>query len=324
MPSANHERIVPSGRVRKLMPTGKMHADEVDTDITLVNRLVGAQFPRWARLPIEPVRPWGTDNALYRLGGDMVVRLPRISRATATLDKEIRWLPRLAPLLPLAIPIPLAVGEPADGYPFAWAIYTWLEGETANVDRIADQGQAAIDLARFVAAVQRVDPTGGPPPGEHNVFRGVPLAMRDESTRVAIASLSGKIDVDAVTAAWEAALGAPEWRGAPVWIHGDLDSRNIVVAHGRLSAVIDFGCLGVGDPACDVMVVWKLFSADTRDIFRTELSVDEATWARSRGWALSQALIALGYYTLDTNPVLVGEAQRWMAQVLADHAATSR
>lgn len=306
------------------MPTSKMHADEVETDVPLVRRLLAAQFPRWAHLPIEPVLPWGTDNALYRLGEDMVVRLPRIRRATTTLDKEIRWLPRLAPLLPLAIPTPLAVGEPADVYPFAWSIYSWLEGETATIDRIADHRQAAIDLARFVGAMQRVDPTDGPPPGQHNSFRGVPLAKRDESTRAAVASMSGWIDVQAVTAAWETALGAPEWQGAPVWIHGDLDSRNVLVAQGRLSAVIDFGCLGVGDPACDVMAAWKLLSAETRDIFRAELSVDDATWARSRGWALSQALIALAYYTMETNALLVREAERWMAEVVGADALASR
>jgi aminoglycoside phosphotransferase (APT) family kinase protein len=251
----------------------------------------------------------------------MVVRLPRIRRATATLDKEIRWLPRLAPLLPLAIPAVLVVGKPADSYPFAWSVYSWLEGETATLDRIADRREAARDLAQFVAAVQRVDPTGGPPPGQHNASRGVPLAMRDDSTRAAISSLTGRIDVDAVTAAWEASLRAPGWRGTPVWFHGDLDSRNMLVERGRLSAVIDWGCLGVGDPACDVMVAWKLLSADTRDIFRVELSVDRATWVRARGWALSQALIALSYYTVDTNAVLVLEAQRWMAEVLADQTA---
>ena len=225
--------------------------------------------------------------------------------------------------MPLAVPVPLALGEPADGYPFVWSIYTWLEGETATVERIADPDQAATDLARFVAALQRIDPTDGPPPGEHNSFRGEPLASRDESTRNAISTLSGSIDVDAVTAVWDAALGAPDWPGAPVWIHGDLDSRNLLVREGRLSAVIDFGCLGVGDPACDVMVAWKLLSTETRDIFRAELSVDEATWARGRGWALSQALGALAYYTLETNPVLVGEAHRWMAEVLADRASAA-
>jgi aminoglycoside phosphotransferase (APT) family kinase protein len=305
------------------LSTEKMHADEVDTDVSLVGRLLAEQFRQWADLPIEPVRPSGTDNAIYRLGTDLVARLPRIQRATETLGKEYRWLPRLAPDLPLPVPVPLAMGEPAEGYPFEWSVFNWLPGEAASVEGIADLGQAATDLAQFVAALQRVDPTDGPPPGKHNSFRGLPLASRDESTRAAITSLGGTIDVGAVTAAWEAALRAPEWRRAPVWIHGDLDARNLLVEQGRLSAVIDFGCLGVGDPACDVMVAWKVLSADTRDIFRAALSVDEATWARGRGWALSQGLIALAYYTLETNAVLVREAQRWMAEVLADHDSTS-
>ena len=172
------------------MHTGKMHADEVDTDISLVGRLVAAQFPRWAGLPIQPVRSAGTDNALYRLGDEMVVRLPRIHWAVGQVEKEQEWLPRLAPLLPLAIPVPLAQGTPADEYPWEWSVYRWLEGETATIERIADPGQAATDLARFVAALQRVDPTNGPPPGDHNGFRGVPLATRDAATRTAIASLA--------------------------------------------------------------------------------------------------------------------------------------
>ena len=305
------------------MPTGKMHADEVDIDVSLVARLLAEQFPDWADLPIEPVLPFGTDNALYRLGDHMVARLPRRERTSRTLEKERRWLPRLAPLLPLAVPVPLAEGMPAEGYPWHWSVYRWLEGEDASIEPISDPAQAAADLAQFVIALQRIDPTGGPSPGEHNFFRGVPLARRAEATRAAIASLAQAIDGDVVTAAWEAALRAPEWERPPVWVHGDLDSRNLLLNRGRLCAVIDFGGLGVGDPACDVMVAWKVLPADTRHVFRSALSVDEATWARGRGWALSQALIALAYYTMDTNPVLVREAWRWLAEVLADYAPAS-
>ena len=296
----------------------KMHVDEVHIDTALVGRLLASQFPEWADVPVEAVPCFGTDNAIYRLGSDMAARLPRRAHNAAQLEKERRWLPKLAPLLPLAVPVPLAKGEPAEGYPFEWSIYQWLEGEPATGERIADLGQAATDLATFVAALQRVDPTDGPPPGEHNSFRGVPLGTRDESTRAAIASLraSVDVDVDAVTDAWEAALSVPEWERTPVWIHGDLDARNLLAKNGRLSAVIDFGCLGVGDPACDVMVAWKVLSADTRDSFRTALSVDEATWVRARGWALSQALIALSYYTLETNALLVRDAQRWLAEIV--------
>jgi aminoglycoside phosphotransferase (APT) family kinase protein len=300
------------------MRTGKMHADEVDTDVSLVRRLLAAQFPQWADLPIEPVESAGTDNAIYRLGEDMAVRLPRIHWAIGQVEKEQRWLPKLAPHLPLAIPVPLAKGNPAEGYPWHWSVYPWLEGENATIERIADPRQAAADLAHFITALQRIDPAGGPPPGPHNFHRGVPLAMRDASTRAAIASLHGTLDTNATTAAWEAALRAPAWHGPPVWIHGDLQSGNLLALQGRLSAVIDFGCLGVGDPACDVIVAWNLLTAETRDVFRAALQVDDATWARGRGWALSFGLIALPYYH-STNPVLAGISRYAIDEVLTDY-----
>jgi aminoglycoside phosphotransferase (APT) family kinase protein len=298
--------------------SAKMHADEVHTDVLLVQRLLAAQFPEWRDLPVERVPSGGTDNTLYRLGPELVARLPRRRKNVVQLEKERHWLPRLAPLLPLAVPVPVAAGRPGEGYPFEWAIYRWLEGESATRDRVTDLGRAAGDLAQFLAALQRIDPSGGPPPGEPNSFRGVPLALRDEAVRTAIATLASAIDAAAVMRVWEAAVRAPEWTRAPVWIHGDLDARNLLARDGRISAVIDFGCLGVGDPACDVMVAWKMLSADAREDFRRALAVDEATWTRARGWALSQALIALSYYTLETNAVLVGEAGRWLEEVLAD------
>jgi aminoglycoside phosphotransferase (APT) family kinase protein len=300
-----------------LMSAGKMHADEVDVDVSLVGRLLAVQFPQWADLPIEPVHSAGTDNAIYRLGSEMAVRLPRIEGATGQVDKEQQWLPRLAPHLPLAIPVPLAKGRPGEGYPWQWSVYQWLEGETATNEGLADLGQAARDLAHFVAALHGIDPTSGPAPGAHNSFRGVPLSTRDAETRAAIAELSGMLDTGAVTAAWETALQTPAWHGPPVWIHGDLAPLNLLVQRGRLSAVIDFGCLGVGDPACDLIVAWNLLSAQTRDVFRAALSVDDATWARGRGWALSVGLIALPYYQ-SSNPVLADIARRTIAEVLAD------
>jgi aminoglycoside phosphotransferase (APT) family kinase protein len=296
----------------------RMHADEVHIDIPLVRRLLAVQFPHGADLPLKPVSPLGTDNAIYRLGDDMVVRLPRRERAHHTLEKELEWLPRLAPHLPLAIPIPKVRGTAAEGYPFTWSVYTWLRGENATEHVVTDLKQLAFDLARFLSALQRLDSAPGPSPGAHNFFRGVPLEARDQMTRAAIASLGERIDVDAVTAAWEAALRAPRWDRPAVWIHGDLDPRNVLVEQGRLCAVIDFGSLGVGDPASDVMAAWKFFSSGPRNIFRTALAVDDSTWLRSRGWALSQALIARSYYTEKTNPTLVCEANRWIAEVLSD------
>ena len=300
------------------MTAGKMHVDEVATDVSLVERLLARQFPQWANLPLEPVRSAGTDNALYRLGDDMAVRLPRIQAAAGQVDKEQQWLPRFAPLLPLAIPVPLAKGTPAEGYPWNWSVYRWLEGENATVDRIADLRQAAIALAQFIAALQRIDPADGPAPGPHNFGRGVPLTMRDAPTRAAIASLHGVLDTEAATAAWEAALQVPVWQKPPVWIHGDLQSGNLLAVEGQLSAVIDFGGLAVGDPACDLIVAWNLLSAESRTVFRTTLAVDDATWARGRGWALSVGLIALPYYQ-STNPVLAAISRRAIDEVLADH-----
>jgi aminoglycoside phosphotransferase (APT) family kinase protein len=299
------------------MSASKMHVDEMDIDVALVGRLLMAQFPQWATLPLEPVHSAGTDNMLFRLGSDLVVRLPRIEAATGQVDKEQRFLSRLAPHLPLAIPVPLAKGSPGEGYPWQWSIYRWLAGETVTSERIADPDQAARDLSHFVAALQRIDPVGGPPPGTHNSFRGEPLSMRDAETRAAITELSGMLDTVAVSAAWDAALQAPAWDGSPVWIHGDLIPLNLLVERGRISAVIDFGCLGVGDPACDLQVAWNLLSAHSRDIFRAALPVDEATWARGRGWALSVGLIALPYYQR-TNPVLADIARRAIGEILSD------
>lgn len=294
------------------MPVGRMHADEVDTNIHLVCRLVAAQFPHWAGLPIRPVPSTGTDNALYRLGDDKVVRLPRIDWAIEDVEKEQRWLPKLAPFLPLAIPVPLAKGQPGEGYPWNWSIYRWLEGSEATIEGMADPHQAAIDLAHFVIALHHIDVTGAPPAG-----RGVPLVQRDAPTRAAIESLRGLIDTDAATELWDAAIAAPVWHGPPVWVHGDLRPGNLLAVDGRLSAVIDFGGLGVGDPACDVMAAWMFLSAETRNVFRAALQVDPATWARGRGWALSVGLIALPYYQT-TNPVLAGIARRAIHEALAD------
>jgi aminoglycoside phosphotransferase (APT) family kinase protein len=293
----------------------KMHHDEIDTDVRLVRRLLEAQQPQWAGLPIEPVASTGTDNALYRLGADMVVRLPLRPASTGPVDKEHRWLPVLAPHLPLAVPVPLAKGEPVDGYPWPWSVYPWFEGEDATAARF-DRRQAARDLADFIAALQSLDTRGGPAPSAANFGRGVPLADRDHVTRKAIRASDDLIDdTAALTAAWEDALRAPPWDRPPVWVHGDIAAGNLLIRHGRLSAVIDWGALAVGDPACDLMVAWELFDAESRQVLRAELGVDDATWARTRGWALSTAIVALPYYQ-DTNAFMAAQARRKLAVVL--------
>ncbi len=299
------------------MTTRKMHVDEVSTDVSLVGRLLAAQFPQWAALPIRPVASAGTDNALYRLGDQMAVRLPRVGWAVDQIDKERRWLPLLGPHLPLATPIQLALGVPGEGYPWPWSIQRWLPGENTTIDRILNANQAARDLAEFLTALHQIDTAGGPPAGTHNASRGVPLARRDVPTRQAITALNGMFDAAAVTAAWEDALMAPALTRPPAWLHGDMLPGNLLFEHGRLSAVIDFGALGVGDPACDLMIAWGLFPGESRRQFRAALAVNDGTWARGRGWALSQALIFIPYY-LHTNPAGVSVARRTIEEVLAD------
>jgi len=292
-----------------------MTADTATIDAALVRRLIAGQFPEWAKLPLTPVQPGGWDNRTFRLGAALSVRLPSAAGYAAQVDKEQRWLPTLAPLLPLPIPAPVAMGAPAADFPWRWSVYRWLNGKSASVARIADSPRFAADLAHFLAALQRIDPGGGPPPGPHNFFRGGPLTVYDAETRRAIATLVGKIDANAATAVWDAAVRS-EWRGPAVWVHGDVAAGNLLVARGELSAVIDFGSSGVGDPACDTTIAWTLFEGDSRAAFRMMLPVDRATWARGRGWALWKALITLE--DENVSPPAAAAAQRTIAAVLAE------
>ena len=297
------------------MAQRRMHTDEIIADEALAARLVAAQFPQWGGLPIERVRHSGTDNAIFRIGDSLVARLPRIHWAVGQTDKEFEWLPRLAPYLPLDAPRPLRKGVPGFGYPWPWSVYEWLEGESALDVAVDDATVAALDLAAFIRALRAVPAHDRPPavPGG----RGGPLSGRDAETRAAIAALEGLIDTEAVTAAWQASLDAPAYDGEPVLIHADLTPGNLIVRGGRLSAVIDFNMLTVGDPACDLTVAWNFLNARTRLVLRDTLFVDEAAWLRARGWALSGSLIALPYY-LRTNPGIVAQSWRTLREVLAD------
>ena len=263
----------------------------MSVDTELVRRLVADQFPQWADLPVRVVANGGWDNWTFHLGSDMSVRLPSAAEYALAVEKEHRWLPELAPRLPLPISTPLAKGEPGTGYPFSWSIYTWLEGEPASASRIADPVQFAIDLAGFLAALQGVDTAGGPPPGKHNWFRGGTLRTYDETAHNALTALKGHVDVDLAREVWAAALDA-HWDGVSNWFHGDVAAGNLLLIDGRLAAVIDFGTCGVGDPSCDLAVAWTLLTANGRHAFRERLSVGEAAWARGRGWALWKTLVA--------------------------------
>ncbi len=299
----------------------KLHDDEVDIDASLVARLLAEQFPKWAELPVQVVAASGTDNVTFQVGSDLAVRLPRTAWAQGQVERDLTWAPRLAPSLPLPIPEPLALGAPGEGYPFTWGVYRWLEGESFELDRLADPVAAAKDLAEFVRRLQTVDTTGAPVPPDDDPFaRGTPLAPRDQLFREALEELRDEFDTGLALAAWEASLAAAPWTGPPKWIHGDLMPGNVLVADGRLSAVIDFASARAADPAGDLLAAWYLFEGDSRRAFRDALGVDQDTWARGRGWVLSLEMIAIPYYRT-RNPAAVSDGNPTIHETLADFAA---
>ena len=259
----------------------------VDVSADQVRELVAAQFPEWAQLPVRPVANGGWDNRTFHLGTEMSVRLPSAAEYALAVEKEHRWLPVLAPQLPVPVSTPLALGEPGAGYPFRWSVYAWLDGEPARAGHIAP-GFAA-DLAGFLVALQSVDPADGPRPGVHNWFRGGSLRTFESQVGDALEVLDGRVDDVQVRRIWAAALDA-RFDGAERWFHGDVAVGNLLVRDGDLAAVIDFGTCGVGDPACDFAIAWTLLTGDGRAVFRERLAPDEGMWARGRGWALWKAL----------------------------------
>jgi len=289
---------------------------EGEIDAALVRRLIAAQFPRWADLPVRAVASQGWDNRTFRLGDELSARLPSHQRYVAAIEQEHAWLPRLAPHLPHPIPAPLAIGAPGDGYPWPWSVNRWLEGESALAGPIDDRREFAADLAAFLAALQAIDAADGPPAGPHSFWRGGPLATYDAETRQAIAALGDRIDGDGAAEVWDAALAAT-WAAPPVWVHGDVAPGNLLVHAGRLSAVIDFGQACVGDPACDLAIAWTFLEGDSRAAFRAGLPLDPATWARGRGWCLWKALII--FAGLSANQAGAEESRRIAGDVIADH-----
>ena len=291
-----------------------MHTDAVTTDAELVRRLLRAQFPRWADLPITRLSSGGTVNAIYRLGADLIARLPLRPAGAAAIATEAWLLPRLAPLLPLPIPEVVASGAPAAEYPLAWAVYRWIDGRNPVEGQLAEPELVARDLAGFAVALRRIDLPGGP-----SAHRGRPLIAEDREMRAAVETLrhtDEPFDADEITAAWAAALAAPPWTGRACWTHSDLMPSNLLLAGDRVCAVIDFGAAGTGEPATDLVPAWNLLPASARQVYREAVDVGDATWARGRGWALSMAVIQLPYYR-STNPIISANARHVIRAVLA-------
>jgi aminoglycoside phosphotransferase (APT) family kinase protein len=270
-------------------------------EVGLVRRLIAAQFPQWADLPIRRVATEGWDNRTFHLGDAMTVRLPSAEPYALAVEKEHRWLPVLAPQLPQPTPVPLGKGRPGEVYPHSWSVYAWLPGEVADHQRIPDLTGFAVDLGTFLAALQRVDATGGPGPGLHNWYRGGPLTRYDQEVERALEVLGDQVDIEAVRELWESARNAA-WDGRQVWFHGDIAVGNLLIRESALAAVIDFGTCGVGDPACDLAIAWTLFDQDSRAAFIEVLGADPAAVTRGQGWALWKSLAGYAGAVRSGNP----------------------
>jgi len=291
-----------------------MHTSAIDEP--LVRLLVATQFPHWSGLPLHAVDPGGWDHKMFRLGDRMVVRLPSAAAYEHQVEKEWNFLPALAPFLPLRIPVPVAIAQPANGHPWKWSIYDWIDGETATLDSIANLEQFALALARFLIALHGIDPAGGPAPGPHNYYRGGSPNIYDGETRQAIELLGARIDAESAARIWNKGLKS-SWNYPPVWVHGDISPANLLVNDGQLAAVIDFGLLAVGDPACDLAIAWTLFDSQTRSSFRKTLPLDRSTWARGCAWALWKALIVASGLSA-TNALSRAKALRVIDEIIGD------
>lgn len=292
--------------------------DRIVVSVEQARGLIAIQFPQWAALDIRPVELSGWDNRSFRLGDDMLIRMPSAARYVAQVEKEHRWLPVLAPFLPFPIPAPLALGQPGADYPLCWSVYRWLNGEplARQLDSI-DLSAIAVDVAGFLNALHRIDTLDGPLAGAHNFHRGGSLTVYDEEARASAARLADEVDHALAMQIWQRALSS-QWQGPAVWVHGDIAEGNLLVDDGRLSAVIDFGSSGVGDPSSDLIVAWNVLDAESRGVFRRALDLDDATWQRGRGWALWKALIVLDAER-GRNKKMAEWSRRTIREVFADH-----
>ncbi|MVO98320.1 aminoglycoside phosphotransferase family protein [Paenibacillus lutrae] len=292
----------------------------MDINRELVSRLIKSQFPQWSDLPVIPVEKSGHDNRTFHLGSEMSVRLPSKECYAPQAVKEIMWLPKLEPHLSLPIPIPLVKGEPGEGYPWPWTVNRWIEGETANDDNVLNRNQFAADLAHFLKEHQAIDSSGGPLAGAHNFYRGGSLSTYDEETKTALTNLHFLPETDRFLEIWELALQS-EWTKNPVWVHGDIAPGNLLVKDGKLCAVIDFGSMGIGDPACDLAITWTFFDDESSKTLFTEMNCDGGTWNRARGWALWKALIT--YDRNEKNSKTALDAKRTLDTILKEYDQTT-
>ncbi len=266
-------------------------SDMLEITTQIATALIAEQFPQFAHLPIRPVDHGGRNNCTFHLGYDMSIRLPIAPEYVPQVHKEQEWLPKIAPHLPLPIPAPIALGIPSKSYPWNWSIYKWLEGESANSLEITDAHleTIALQLAQFLNAFHQFDAAGAPTPGLHNWWRAAHTSVYDAQTRSLIKDLKEFVNVDKASVLWQRAINS-KWHRDPVWVHGDVASGNLLVKDYKLAAVIDFGCMGIGDPACDLTIAWTFFRGKSREIFKANMPLDDETWARARGWALWKAL----------------------------------
>lgn len=290
--------------------------ERIDPTLDQVRNLVDDQFPEYADLPITNVELSGWDNRTFRLGDSLSIRIPSADWYVAQVAKEQRWLPLLAPHVPLPIPVPVAIGEPTAIVPWRWSINRWLHGDPLASSTVHDQVQLATDLAGFLNALYALDTRDGPPAGEHSFYRGSPLIAYDAQARETIAELSDEVDSASAVAIWELAI-ATQWTGKPVWFHGDVAVGNLLIESDRLAAVIDFGTSAVGDPACDTVFAWTYLSGTARQTFADSLNVSPDCWIRGRGWALWKCLITL-HQIRETDPAGAEEQRRILDQIVSD------
>jgi aminoglycoside phosphotransferase (APT) family kinase protein len=305
------------------MQAPKLHAGEIDISAGLAAALIAGQFPRWAGLAVRPVTSAGTECVLYRLGDDLVIRLPRLPGGTLDTLLTEGALTRLAPLLPVPVPELVAEGRPTTDYPASWGVLRWLEGDTPVEGHLTAPGPLAADLAAFLLALWRIDLAQVELAGGPAAYRGGPLAEEHEFTVDAIEQVRAQVDADAARTIWDDAMRLPAWDGPATFVHADMMPGNILTRNGRLGAVIDFAAAGIGDPSVDLIAAWMLLPAQVRPAFRHATRVDDATWLRGRARALSWSAGHLRYYQ-DTSPVMAANARYTIGEVLADHQQSGR